>query len=206
MINRPALNCVVSLTDSLELSAAQSLLSSSGQISNNSQGLFIHDYNGCLVTYNAACTLVCCLLSCLSYLKIQYELYIQLYSHFHSREKWLAVLLQTCDWFTWGCDVKLMTSVQWCSRFFTVLFHGFPGVFDQHRQRGESGCYGFYIHGDLHLGKRTSRQPPSLCCWLHTQERGDTICLQKRALRKTWTYGVWEILDAKTFWKSLHCV
>ncbi len=34
--------------------------------------------------------------------------------------------------------------------FFTVLFHGFPGVFDQHRQRGESECYGFYIHGDLH--------------------------------------------------------
>lgn len=22
--------------------------------------------------------------------------------------------------------------------------------------------------------------PPSLCCWLHTQERGDTICLQRR--------------------------
>ncbi len=68
--------------------------------------------------------------------------------------------------------------------FFTVLFHGFPGIFDQHRQRGVSGCYGFYIHGDLHLGKRTSRQPPSLCCWLHTQERGDTICLQKRRMMR----------------------
>lgn len=40
----------------------------------------------------------------------------------------------------------------------------------------ESGCPGFHVH---------IRTPPSLCCWLHTQERGDTARLQgPRMMRK----------------------
>ncbi len=67
--------------------------------------------------------------------------------------------------------------------FFTVLFRISRHLWPTPSERSK-WMHGFYIHGDLHLGKRTSRQPPSLCCWLHTQERGDTICLQKRRMMR----------------------
>lgn len=59
-------------------------------------------------------------------------------------------------------------------RFF---FPGFPGVFDQHRQRGQSGCPGFYIHADLHLGKRTSGRLP-LCAagYILRREETQSVC------------------------------
>lgn len=61
--------------------------------------------------------------------------------------------------------------------FFTVLFPGFPGVFDQHRQRGERGCHGFYIHADLHLGKHTSGRLP-LCAagYILRREETQSVC------------------------------
>lgn len=58
-----------------------------------------------------------------------------------------------------------------------VLFPGFPGVFDQHHQSGESGCPGSYIHADLHLGKRTSRRLP-LCAagYILRREETQSVC------------------------------
>lgn len=60
-----------------------------------------------------------------------------------------------------------MTSVQWCSRF---LYGSFSRT---SRRRGESGCPGFYVHAELHLGKRTSGRLP-LCAAGYILRREET--------------------------------
>lgn len=146
---------------------------------------------------------------------IEIKIYIQIYSRSLSREKWLAAFLQKCDWFTWGRGVELMTSVQWCSWFLYGSFSRtsrrlWPTPSERRKRMPRHPCTRRTPPREMHI-----QTPPSLCCWLHTQERGDTACLQRpHMMRKlsekkhgpTECGKSWMNLDAKTFWKSLHCV
>lgn len=108
-----------------------------------------------------------------------------------------------------------MTSVQWCSWFLYGSFsrtsrHLWPTPSERRKWMPRHPCTRRTPPREMHI-----QTPPSLCCWLHTQERGDTACLQRpHMMRKlsdkkhgpTECGKSWMNLDAKTFWKSLHCV